>query len=168
MLHLKPLSQAQISKEVGEHESTISRILKNKSLEMPEGVFQLKFFCQSKGDVVKRIIKIREAQELASGNRTEPFSDGEISEILEKDYKAKVSRRTVTYHRNKMTEAPKFLQGFIKKPHFVISRSQVMVGSGIVGIISDSSFVGVDRIFIDHGFSVKITQIALIPGIRVV
>lgn len=107
-LYLKPLSQAHIAKEVGEHESTISRILRNKSLETPDGVFQLRFFCQSKKEVIKRIIQIREAAELDSGARSEPFSDADIAEILEREYDTKISRRTVTYYRNKIAEAPKF------------------------------------------------------------
>jgi len=107
-LYLKPLSQAQIAREVGEHESTISRILKNKSLDTPEGAYQLKFFCQSKKEVIERIIQIREAAKLDSGDRTEPFSDAEIAEILEREYGTRVSRRTVTYYRNKIAEAPKF------------------------------------------------------------
>jgi hypothetical protein len=107
-LYLKPLNQARIAKEVGEHESTISRILKNKSLETPEGVFQIRFFCQSKKEVIKRIIQIREAADLDSGTRSEPFSDAEIAEILEKEYDTRISRRTVTYYRNKIAEAPKF------------------------------------------------------------
>lgn len=108
VLHLKPLSQAQISKEVGEHESTISRILRNKYLDIQEGVFPLKFFCQSKKEVIERIIQIREKAELDSGVRSKPFSDAEIAHILERDYDTKVSRRTVTYYRNKLEEAPKF------------------------------------------------------------
>ena len=107
-LYLKPLSQAEVSREVGEHESTISRILKNKSLETPEGIFSLKFFCQSKREVIGRIILIREKAELDRGDRDKPFSDAEIADILEKEYDTKVSRRTVTYYRNKITEAPKF------------------------------------------------------------
>lgn len=107
-LYLKPLSQAQVSREVGEYESTISRILKNKSLETPEGVLQLKFFCQSKREVIERIILIREKAALDKGDRDKPFSDAEIADILEKEYGTKVSRRTVTYYRNKITEAPKF------------------------------------------------------------
>jgi len=107
-LYLKPLSQAQTSREVGEHESTISRILKNKSLETPDGIFPLKFFCQSKREVIERIILIREKAMLDKGDRDKPFSDAEIADILEKEYDTKVSRRTVTYYRNKLTEAPKF------------------------------------------------------------
>ena len=107
-LYLKPLSQAQISREMGEQESTISRILTNRSLETPEGTLALKFFCQSKKEVVERIIRIREKAELDSGVRSKPFSDAEIADILEKKYATKVSRRTVTYYRNKLAEAPKF------------------------------------------------------------
>ena len=107
-LHLKPLSQAQISRDVGEHESTISRILKDKYLGTPEGVLPLKFFCQSKKEVIERIIQIRERAELDSGVRSKPFSDAEIADVLEKEYGTKVSRRTVTYYRNKIQEAPKF------------------------------------------------------------
>jgi DNA-directed RNA polymerase specialized sigma54-like protein len=78
-LHLKPLNQARIAREVGEHESTVSRILKNKYLETPEGVLPLKFFCQSKKEVIERIVQIRERSELDSGVRTKPFSDAEYS-----------------------------------------------------------------------------------------
>ena len=107
-LHLKPLSQAQIAREMGEHESTISRILKSRSLESPEGILPLKFFCQSKKEVIERIIQIREKLELDSGARDKPFSDAEMADILEKQYSTKVSRRTVTYYRSKLAEAPKF------------------------------------------------------------
>lgn len=107
-LYLKPLTQAQIAREVGEHESTISRILRNRSLETPEGIMPLKFFCQSKGKVIERIIQIKEKAELDSGTRNKPFSDAEIADILEKKYNTKVSRRTVTYYRNKLAETPKF------------------------------------------------------------
>jgi len=106
--YLKPLSQAQLAREVGEHESTISRILRNKHLETDEGILPLRFFCQSKEDIIQRIIQVREQEELKNGNRDKPFSDAEIAEILEKEYGVKVSRRTVTYYRNKTKESPKF------------------------------------------------------------
>jgi DNA-directed RNA polymerase specialized sigma54-like protein len=106
--YLRPLSQAQLAREVGEHESTISRILRNKHLETDEGTIPIRFFCQSKQDIIKRIIQVREQEELKSGDRDKPFSDAEIADILEKEYGVKVSRRTVTYYRNKTKESPKF------------------------------------------------------------
>ena len=107
-LHLKPLSQAQLSRESGEHESTVSRILQDKRIDTRTGVLPLKFFCQSKGEVVRRLIAVREHQELASGKREKPYSDAELADLLEREYDTKIARRTVTYYRNKFQETPKF------------------------------------------------------------
>ncbi len=107
-LYLKPLTQAEVSKELGEQESTVSRILRNKNVDTPNGSFPLKFFCQSKGDVLRRLIAVREHQELVSGARKKPYNDAELSEILEREYDTKIARRTVTYYRNKFQETPKF------------------------------------------------------------
>ena len=107
-LHLKPLSQAQLSRESGEHESTVSRILRDKRIDTPTGILPLKFFCQSKGEAVRRLIAIRERQEFASGKRKRPYSDAELADILEREYDTKIARRTVTYYRNKFQETPKF------------------------------------------------------------
>ena len=107
-LHLKPLSQAQLSRESGEHESTVSRILQDKRIDAPTGILPLKFFCQSKGEVVHRLIAVRERQELASGKRKKPYSDAELADLLEREYDTKIARRTVTYYRNKFQETPKF------------------------------------------------------------
>ena len=107
-LHLKPLSQAQLSRESGEHESTVSRILQGKSIDTPTGILPLKFFCQSKGEIIRRLIAVRECRELALGKRKKPFSDAELADILEREYDTKIARRTVTYYRNKFQETPKF------------------------------------------------------------
>lgn len=107
-LYLKPLTQAEVSKELGEHESTVSRILRHKNVDTSDGSFPLKFFCQSKGDVLRRLIAVRERHELRSGGRKKPYNDAELAEILEREYGAKIARRTVTYYRNKFQETPKF------------------------------------------------------------
>lgn len=107
-LHLRPLSQAELSRESGEHESTVSRILQDKRIDTSTGILPLKFFCQSKGEVVRRLIAVRERQELVSGKREKPYSDAELADILEREYDTKIARRTVTYYRNKFQETPKF------------------------------------------------------------
>ena len=107
-LHLKPLSQAQLSRESGEHESTVSRILQDKRIDTPTGILPLKFFCQGKGEVIRRLIAVRERQELASGKRKKPYSDAELADILDREYDTRIARRTVTYYRNKFQEIPKF------------------------------------------------------------
>ncbi len=107
-IYLKPLSQSQIAREMGEHESTVSRILRKKYIDTSAGILPLKFFCQSKEDIIKRIIDIIETSELKSGHRKEPFSDAEIADILKNEYGVDISRRTVTYYRNKIKDSPKF------------------------------------------------------------
>ena len=107
-LHLKPLTQAQLSRESGEHESTVSRILQDKRIDTPTGILPIKFFCQGKGEVIHRLIAVRECQELTLGRRDKPFSDAELADILEREYDTKIARRTVTYYRNKFQETPKF------------------------------------------------------------
>ncbi len=113
-LHLRPLNQAGISRELGEHESSISRVLPGKLLDIPEGSRPLKAFCQSKGDVIQRLLTLREPDELGSGRRSKPFSDAEIAEILAKEYDAPISRRTVTYYRNKVGTVPKL---YVRQQH---------------------------------------------------
>ena len=86
----------------------VSRILRHKNVDTPNGSFPLKFFCQSKGDVLRHLIAVRERQELRSGARKKPYNDAELSEILAREYDTKIARRTVTYYRNKFQETPKF------------------------------------------------------------
>ena len=107
-LYLKPLTQADVSKDLGEQESTVSRILRHKNVDTSDGSFPLKFFCQSKGEVLQRLISVRERRELISGERKKPYNDAELAEILEREYDTKIARRTVTYYRNKFQETPKF------------------------------------------------------------
>ena len=95
-LHLKPLSQAQLSRESGEHESTVSRILQDKRIDTPTGVLPLKFFCQSKGEVVRRLIAVRERQELGSGKREKPYSDAELADILEQVQRLPAARHLLS------------------------------------------------------------------------
>ena len=46
--HLKPLVQAEIAREVGMHESKVSRVTSNKFVQTPWGVFELKYFFATK------------------------------------------------------------------------------------------------------------------------
>jgi hypothetical protein len=87
---LKPLSQADSARELGEDEATICRLLRDKFIDTPQGPMELKFLFQKKTDVVRRIVE-----------RNPHLTDNEIRTILERDYGTKISRRTVAYHRLK-------------------------------------------------------------------
>ncbi|NUQ01725.1 MAG: hypothetical protein HUU35_17920 [Armatimonadetes bacterium] len=87
---LKPLAQADMARELGEDEATICRLLRDKFVDTPYGMMELKFLFQKKTDVVRRIV-----------GRHPQLTDNEIRRILEADYGTKISRRTVAYHRLK-------------------------------------------------------------------
>lgn len=96
-LYLKPLSQADVARALKsskgdktEHASTVCRLIRGKVISTPHGILPLTFFCQSKTDVIARVV--RECPDK---------SDSQIREILEHDYDCKIARRTVSYHRGK-------------------------------------------------------------------
>ena len=90
MRQLKPLAQAELAREMGEHPSTVSRLIRKKTIETPWGKIPLLFLCQSKTDVVARVI-----------SESPKLTDQEIVSKLREDYDCQIARRTVAYHRGK-------------------------------------------------------------------
>jgi RNA polymerase sigma-54 factor len=90
--YLKPMTRALIAENIQVHESTISRAVSHKSVELPDGrIIPLsRFFDQSLSvrDRIKEIIK----------NENRPLTDDQISEMLAKEG-TKVARRTVAKYR---------------------------------------------------------------------
>ena len=87
---LKPLAQAELARQLGEHPSTVSRLIRNKMIETPWGKIPLLFLCQSKTDVVARLIA-----------QFPKLTDYEVVIRLREDYDCQIARRTVAYHRGK-------------------------------------------------------------------
>ncbi len=90
MRKLKPLAQAELSRQMGEHPSTVSRLIRNKSIETPWGKTPLLFLCQSKTDVVARLIA-----------QFPKLTDQEVVIKLRDEFDCYIARRTVAYHRGK-------------------------------------------------------------------
>ena len=92
--HIKPITRVKISKELYVHESTISRAVSNKTVQMPDGriIPMSTFFDRSLKvrSVMKGIINLE--------NKLNPLSDSEIKNHLEKKG-FKVARRTVAKYR---------------------------------------------------------------------
>lgn len=89
---LKPITRAQLAKELEVHESTISRAVSNKAIQLPNGriVPFAKFFDRS--------LHIRTALQGIIANETHPLSDTDLAELLaEQGYN--VARRTVAKYR---------------------------------------------------------------------
>jgi hypothetical protein len=90
MRQLKPLAQAELARQLGEHPSTVSRLIRGKMIETPWGKIPLLFLCQSKTDVVARLI-----------GEFPKLTDQEVVVRLREEYDCYIARRTVAYHRGK-------------------------------------------------------------------
>ncbi len=91
--HSKPLTRAKLSEELEVHESTISRAVAGKSVQLPNGkiIPISKFFDRS--------LHIRTVMKEIIENETTPLSDTRIAEILiEEGYN--IARRTVAKYRS--------------------------------------------------------------------
>lgn len=103
---LKPLTMREIAKEIGVHESTISRTVNGKYLECRTGVYELRFFFtrginSNKGKVSVNFVKKQIEELIKKESRAKPLSDQKIKEILER-LGIVISRRTVAKYRKEM------------------------------------------------------------------
>jgi len=104
---LRPLTLQQVASAIGMHESTVSRVTRQKYVQTPRGVFPLKFFFSAGLDshggteVAAKAVKIM-IQEIIDGeNPSKPFSDKKIVDMLQ-DRGLKIARRTVAKYREQM------------------------------------------------------------------
>jgi RNA polymerase sigma-54 factor len=91
-MHLHPQTRASLAEELEVHESTISRAVSNKSVQMPNGhIIPLsKFFDRS--------LQVRTALKQIIEEEKSPLSDSAISELLDEQGYS-VARRTVAKYR---------------------------------------------------------------------
>ena len=105
--HLKPMVLKDIAKEIGVHESTVSRTVTNKYMQTPKGVFELKHFF-TKGisgedgvAISSKVVMLKIKSWIDSEDPLRPLSDQQISELLEKEG-VSVARRTVAKYRGQL------------------------------------------------------------------
>ena len=110
--YLRPLVLKDVAEDIEVHESTVSRITTNKYVHTPQGIFELKYFFtsgidQGHGEVISSK-KIKDLiQRIISGeDAREPLTDIQIAEILSKQSKIKVARRTVAKYREALNMLP--------------------------------------------------------------
>lgn len=109
--YLKPLVLRDVANDVAMHESTISRVVNNKYMHSPQGIFELKYFFSSsikkaEGDSVASKSVMEEIRNLVSKEPPlKPYSDAEMVDLL----RAKgihIARRTVAKYREIMGILP--------------------------------------------------------------
>jgi len=112
---IKPLTLIEIAQEIGVHESTVGRVVANKYLQAPEGVFPLKYFFHKSlagdfGEEVSSLLVKEKIKKLVEGeDRDNPLSDMEIEDTLAKQ-NFHLARRTVAKYRKQLAIAPSHIR----------------------------------------------------------
>ena len=115
---LLPLSLKQIAKSTGVSESTVSRIVRFKYLQLPNRNIPLSSLLEKKvnlrssggkeispNQLTKLIIKI-----IKTEKKSEPLSDQKIKKYLQEKYKVSIARRTVAKYRQQAQLLPSRLR----------------------------------------------------------
>lgn len=108
--HIQPLTLVDVAKEMGVHESTVSRAIRAKYLQCARGTFPLShFFSRSlqagDGEVSPEQVKTIIQALIGREDRKRPLSDQKICDSLA-EQKIFLSRRTVAKYRDEMGIPP--------------------------------------------------------------
>lgn len=108
--YLKPLTMKDISEEIGVHESTVSRTVREKYIQTPFGTFELKTFFSTglasstfSDQEQTSAVQVRNTiQELIDNeDKSRPLSDQKIADHL-KQLGMEISRRTIAKYRDQL------------------------------------------------------------------
>ena len=103
---LKPLTMKEVADHIGVHESTVSRAVHGKYVQLPWGVAAIKQFFQSSAgasdeDVLAVQVKQALREMIAQEDPQKPLSDQKLAELLAKK-NMRISRRTVMKYREQL------------------------------------------------------------------
>jgi len=113
--HLRPLVLRDVAGDIGMHESTVSRVVANKYMHTPRGVYELRFFFHSgitsnMGEAISSVtIKEKIRKMIDNENAAHPLSDSRIAELL-KSEGLPLARRTVAKYREELRIPPSNLR----------------------------------------------------------
>src|SRR5215510_12750252 len=105
--YLKPLVLRDVASDIGMHESTVSRVVTNKYMHTPQGVFEMKYFfhsgiSSSYGEAVSSVtIKQRIRKIIEQEDPRKPLSDSKIVSILQREG-LELARRTIAKYREEL------------------------------------------------------------------
>jgi RNA polymerase sigma-54 factor len=104
---LRPLVLRDVANDIGMHESTVSRVVSNKYIHTPRGLFPMKYFFHSgidstQGSEVSSLsIKSKIAKIVSDEDATRPHSDARIMQKLRAEG-IQIARRTVAKYREEL------------------------------------------------------------------
>jgi len=108
---MRPLLLREIADTLHLHESTISRVTRQKYMATPRGIFELKYFfgsqvtTESGGSCSATAIRALLRQLVSAEDRARPLSDHKIASILG-EQGIMVARRTIAKYRESMRVPP--------------------------------------------------------------
>ncbi len=103
---LRPMVLRDVADDIEMHESTVSRVVNNKYMHTPQGLFEMKFFFHSglghaSGDVSSVSVKERIRKLIDAEDVSKPLSDAAVAKRL-KEGGLQIARRTVAKYREEM------------------------------------------------------------------
>jgi RNA polymerase sigma-54 factor len=104
---LTPLNLRDVADDIEMHESTVSRVVTNKYMHTPQGVFEMKYFfhsgiSSSSGEAVSSVtIKQRIRKIIEQEDPRKPLSDSKIVSILQREG-LELARRTIAKYREEL------------------------------------------------------------------
>jgi RNA polymerase sigma-54 factor len=104
---LRPMVLRDVADDIQMHESTVSRVVTNKYIHTPRGLFLMKFFFHSGldsrdgEDVSSLAVKRRIQQFVAEEDPKKPLSDSKIVKLLSQEG-VTIARRTVAKYRDEL------------------------------------------------------------------
>jgi RNA polymerase sigma-54 factor len=112
---IRPLTLMEIAQDIGVHESTVGRVVANKFMMTPRGVFSLKYFFHKSlqgnyGEDVSSLKVKDKIRKLVEGeDKDDPLSDIRIGEILAHE-DLRIARRTVAKYRSQLKIEPSHIR----------------------------------------------------------
>ncbi len=113
--HIRPMTLMEIAQDIGVHESTVGRVVANKFMQTPQGVFPLKYFFHKSlpggygEDVSSLKVKEKIRKIVESEDRANPLSDIEIGDLLAKE-DLRIARRTIAKYRQQLKIEPSHIR----------------------------------------------------------
>jgi RNA polymerase sigma-54 factor len=105
--YLRPMVLRDVAEDIGMHESTVSRVVSNKYIHTPRGLFPLKYFFHSGidrdygEDISSLTVKRKIKQFIENEDPRHPLSDSELMRILNREG-IQIARRTVAKYRDEL------------------------------------------------------------------
>jgi RNA polymerase sigma-54 factor len=109
--YLKPLTLREVAEVINMHESTVSRVTNEKSVQTPRGVLPLKFFFSSAlttasgEDASARSIRAKLQKMVGEENSAKPLTDQQIVHLFQ-EQGIQIARRTVAKYRDQLGILP--------------------------------------------------------------